>query len=158
MVNVVDRDAPGELERVRTLLNTWRIPNDTRQPTDVFRGAADVRELRDDLRRVVEGSASADHVLNSWVRRAAVTPRVVDGQVTYQGRGAVATFCGIVLTAIAHGTWQRLKACPDCHWAFYDYTRNGSKRWCVMTAGGPGGRSCGSIAKVRAYRARTAAR
>ena len=26
--------APGTLEMVRTFLNTWRIPNDTREPID----------------------------------------------------------------------------------------------------------------------------
>ncbi|WP_429448818.1 CGNR zinc finger domain-containing protein [Paraburkholderia sp. 40] len=37
-----------------------------------------------------------------------------------------------------------------------DHTRNGSKRWCSMTKGGPDGRACGTIAKVAAYRAREA--
>lgn len=32
-----------------------------------------------------------------------------------------------------------------------------SKRWCLMTAGSPGGPSCGSIAKVKAHRQRAAA-
>jgi predicted RNA-binding Zn ribbon-like protein len=35
---------------------------------------------------------------------------------------------------------------------FYDHTRNASKRWCLMNAGGPNGRACGTIAKVRRYR------
>jgi len=59
-----------------------------------------------------------------------------------------------VVAAIAAGTWPRLKVCPDCRWAFFDHTRNASKRWCLMTAGGSDGRSCGSIAKVRRYRQR----
>jgi predicted RNA-binding Zn ribbon-like protein len=40
---------------------------------------------------------------------------------------------------------------------FYDNTRNGGKRWCLMNAGGPDGRACGTIAKVRRYRDRQAA-
>ena len=81
---------------------------------------------------------------------------VVGAGGLYLGRGAApcSVVLAAVLTAIAEGTWTRLKACPDCRWVFYDHTRNGSKRWCLMTAGGSSGRSCGSIAKVRAYRAR----
>ena len=48
----------------------------------------------------------------------------------------------------------RLKACPDCRWVFYDHSRNGSKRWCGMYAGEEGGRACGTIAKVKNYRAK----
>ena len=68
MVSLADAEgqlAPGELESVRTLLNTWLIPNDSRQPTDMFgehaasqgwsrARAAVVRRLRDDLRGAVE--------------------------------------------------------------------------------------------------------
>ncbi|MGI4859348.1 MAG: CGNR zinc finger domain-containing protein [Janthinobacterium lividum] len=54
--------------------------------------------------------------------------------------------------------WPRLKTCADCRWAFYDHTRNRSKRWCGMTKGGPDGRACGTIAKVGAYRARQLAK
>ena len=61
-----------------------------------------------------------------------------------------------VVAAVGAGTWKRMKACPDCRWVFYDSTRNGSKRWCLMYAGGPDGRACGTIAKVRRYRARQA--
>ncbi len=154
MVNAIDHVAPGELERVRTLLNTWLIPNDTRVPTDRFRGAAILRELRDDLRRAVEDPPAAEHVLNSWVRRLDVTPRVAGGAVTFRGNGTAGRLLAIVVESVADGTWSRVRACPDCHWVFYDHTRNGSKRWCLMTAGGPGGRSCGSIAKVRAHRDR----
>lgn len=59
----------------------------------------------------------------------------------------------LVVGAVRDGTWWRLRACPDCGWAFYDSSRNGRRAWCSMTAG-PGARGCGSIAKTRAYRAR----
>ena len=71
--------------------------------------------------------------------------------------GPAGDFLAAVLAAVGAGTWKRLKACPDCHWVFYDNTRNGSKRWCLMYAGGPDGRACGTIAKVRRYRTRQAA-
>jgi predicted RNA-binding Zn ribbon-like protein len=63
--------------------------------------------------------------------------------------GALAELLAIVGTAVADGTWERLKACPreDCEWAFYDRTKNRSGRWCRMD-------QCGNLAKARAFRER----
>jgi len=145
------------------LLNSWRIPNDTRQATDQFdelasrqrwtrRDASLMRELRDDLRPVVEGGGTAADRLTDWIGRLGMRPVIAEGQIGFRHDGGPAadTFA-IVMAAISAGTWTRLKACPDCRWVFYDNTRNGSKRWCLMTAGGTDGRSCGTIAKVRRY-------
>lgn len=151
--------APGELEQVRALLNTWRIRNDTRAEVDDLAHAPGVlRDLRDDLRAVVEGAADADTVLSGWIARLDVRVCVADGQLgfTHDG-GDAGNILTVVLAAIADGTWPRLKACPDCRWAFYDHTRNGSKRWCMMAPAGPGSRGCGNIAKVRRHRARARA-
>jgi predicted RNA-binding Zn ribbon-like protein len=54
-----------------------------------------------------------------------------------------------IAEAQALGTWKRLKACvaDDCHWAFYDNTRNRSRTWCSMEV-------CGNRAKTRRYRRR----
>lgn len=168
MVSAREADAhaaPAGLEAVRALLNSWLIPNDSRQPTDRFgefvsqqgwteHEAASVRALRADLRSLVEsGSAAEAACLNEWIERLAVRPAVVDGQVTYSHEASPAgNLFAAVLAAVSTGTWKRLKACPDCRWVFYDHTRNGSKRWCLMYAGGPEGRACGTIAKVRRYR------
>jgi hypothetical protein len=159
--------APGDLEPVRSLLNSWLIPNDSRQPTDNFddfareqgwrpREAAVVRDLRDDVRSVVEsGDACA---LNGWIERTGIRPVVEDESLSYRhAAGPAGDILATVLSAISAGTWKRLKACPDCRWVFYDNTRNGGKRWCLMYAGGPDGRACGTIAKVRRYRDRQAA-
>jgi hypothetical protein len=170
MVSTVDAEgqqAPGQLEAVRTLLNTWLIPNDSRQPTDQFaeyaagqgwsraRGAS-VRRLRDDLRGAVESGDSA--CLNDWIGELGLRPEIDGHQLGYRHDGSpAAEVLATVLATITAGTWPRLKACPDCRWVFYDSTRNGSKRWCLMYAGGPEGRACGTIAKVRRYRDRQAA-
>jgi hypothetical protein len=148
------QEAPGQLESVRELLNTWLIPNDTRVPADRLPAAtpAAVRALRDDLRSVVTREAEMDEVLSEWIVRLQVTPVVIGGQVRFRGRPGPGDVLAVVLEAVARGEWSRLKACPDCRWVFYDNTRNASKRWCLMNAGGPGGRSCGSIAKVRRHR------
>lgn len=56
-----------------------------------------------------------------------------------------------IATAVADGTWPRLKAClaDDCHWVYYDRSPAGRSRWCTMAV-------CGSRAKMRAYRANRA--
>jgi predicted RNA-binding Zn ribbon-like protein len=63
--------------------------------------------------------------------------------------GALADLVGIVHTAMADGTWPRLKACKRdvCRWLFYDRSRNRSARWCQMAV-------CGNRTKTRAYRTR----
>jgi predicted RNA-binding Zn ribbon-like protein len=54
-----------------------------------------------------------------------------------------------VAASAEQGTWERLKACPRdcCLWAFYDTSKNRSKRWCSME-------SCGNVEKARAFRYR----
>ena len=67
----------------------------------------------------------------------------VDGVI---GRVLAAAFAGM-----EEGTWERLKACDRCSWAFYDRSRNRSGRWCSMDV-------CGNRTKTRAYRRRAGAR
>jgi predicted RNA-binding Zn ribbon-like protein len=61
--------------------------------------------------------------------------------------GAVGEMLAIIASAMADGSWERLKACAadDCHWAFYDHTRNRSGLWCDMAV-------CGNRAKVERFR------
>jgi predicted RNA-binding Zn ribbon-like protein len=157
---VTDQAAPGGLERVRTLLNTWLIPAGTRQPIDRFEGSPTVRDLRDDLRRAVERDPDADGLVSSWIERLGVAPEVEDGRIVLHARksGESWEILHAVLESMMDGSWHRLKACPDCRLVFYDHSRNGQKRWCQMSADGTGGRGCGTIAKVRAYRERTRSR
>jgi predicted RNA-binding Zn ribbon-like protein len=63
--------------------------------------------------------------------------------------GALADLVGIVHTAMADGTWSRLKACRRdvCQWLFYDRSRNRSAVWCQMAV-------CGNRIKTKAYRER----
>jgi hypothetical protein len=160
------QSAPGKLEDVRTLLNTVWIPNDTRQRRDDLAAYLRRRRLsdadgkalagiRDDLREVLKDSGRIDHLLNSAVARLGIGLIIEGGTVTFSHSGGMAReLLATVLHAVQDGTWTRLKACPDCEWVFYDRTRNASKRWCVMTASKVGGRSCGTLAKVRAFRQR----
>jgi hypothetical protein len=112
-------------------------------------------ELREDLRALalanngVETDVELETRLSVRVgaRAASLEPdrRDVDG--------AFAELVGIVYTAVADGTWHRLKACRRevCGWLFYDRSRNRSARWCQMAV-------CGNRTKTRAYRARTSMR
>jgi predicted RNA-binding Zn ribbon-like protein len=63
--------------------------------------------------------------------------------------GAIASLLATVNDAMVAGTWARLKACrnPECHWVFYDHSKNRSGTWCTMAV-------CGSRLKMRAYRDR----
>jgi predicted RNA-binding Zn ribbon-like protein len=66
--------------------------------------------------------------------------------------GALGQVVGVVHTAMADGTWPRLKACPRhiCRWVFYDRSKNRSSRWCAMSV-------CGNRIKTARYRHKPAA-
>ena len=53
----------------------------------------------------------------------------------------------VVVAAQEDGTWERLKACAECHWALYDRTRNRSATWCDAA-------KCGVRVRARRYRRR----
>jgi len=63
--------------------------------------------------------------------------------------GALAMLLLPVIAADADGSWRRVKACraDDCHWAFYDHSRNRAGVWCDMAV-------CGNRTKVRTYRSK----
>jgi len=128
---------------------------------------------RDDLRRAIEfrealralllanTGAGLDAAAVEVVRRAAgdaplhvVIDAAGGARAEPAGAGVEALFAeALAATARAQatGTWERLKACTadDCHWAFYDRSRNRSRTWCSMEV-------CGNRSKTRTYRARRA--
>ena len=59
---------------------------------------------------------------------------------------AIGGLTSIVLAAQQGGTWPRLKACAECHWALYDHTKNRSAAWC--------GSQCGARVRARRHRRR----
>jgi predicted RNA-binding Zn ribbon-like protein len=186
MVNEEHRwEAPGTLELVRAFLNTGlpaagpgqdrlhELGTDPARWAAAFPGVprpargrlAELAELRDGLRRLLtEGPGPADAAwLSGWCERTGLGVRVAaegDGLAvrlaTAPGSGLAGAVVEAVAAALAAGTWSRLRQCPDCRLVFWDRTRNASKIWCGMYAGADG-RACGSIAKVRRYRARRAA-
>jgi predicted RNA-binding Zn ribbon-like protein len=77
-------------------------------------------------------------------------PRMVPRPDLTAVDAALATLLASVATAVADGTWARLKACrePSCRWAYFDHSRNRSRSWCSMDL-------CGNRAKARAFYSRT---
>ena len=150
-VNTVDLEhgrellhSPARLQAV--LLELGLLDRGTRvTETDLDRAL----ELRDGLRglALANNEGTEDSVLEAELvvridgRDGVLEPlrRNVDG--------ALADLVGIVYTAMADGTWSRLKACRRdvCHWLFYDRSRNRSAVWCQMAV-------CGNRTKTKAYR------
>ena len=161
-VNTVDLEHRREMlsapERLRDVLGLERA---------IRISAADLRhalEVRAALRALAlannggEPDGEAAQVLERAAERGRLVVRFdgirLDGvarlePATRDVDGALAELVGVVYTAMADGTWTRLKACRRdvCHWLFYDRSRNRSAVWCQMAV-------CGNRVKTKAYRER----
>jgi predicted RNA-binding Zn ribbon-like protein len=124
-------------------------------PADVTHAQA-VREALRSLLEAKEGgppSAEASQTLARAARSAHfVLSFEPDGDAQFEpAPGGVDAALGRILAAAARsmfdGSWSRLKACQDerCRYAFFDYSKNRSGRWCNMAV-------CGNRAKARRYR------
>jgi predicted RNA-binding Zn ribbon-like protein len=104
-------------------------------------------------------AAGAIRVLNQAGAAARLVPRLTSpDELAIEPQapgvaGALGRIVAAVHQAIAHGTWERLKACErdSCRWAFYDHSKNRSGRWCHPSICGTRERS------RRAYHRRRAA-
>jgi predicted RNA-binding Zn ribbon-like protein len=152
-VNTVDFEHGREMlhspARLKTLLESLGLLEGRTHVTrrDLERSL----DLREALRALalVNNGVDRDAVLEAGLvvrvdaRSAVLAPQRRDVS------GALADLAGIVYTAMADGTWPRLKACRRdvCGWLFYDRSRNSSAVWCRMAV-------CGNRSKTKAYRAR----
>lgn len=173
--------APGGLEPVRALLNTRSIQNDRhRTPLDrldelvrdvaawestvgtkqlpVLDDLGLLRQVRTDLRAALGRSHAPE--LADWVERLQIRPVPTAAGTGWpvsmaaaQNTAVTEVMCA-ALDAVNQGLWQRLRACPDCQYVFFDGSRNNTRTWCRMIREDPSGRSCGNLAKARAKRAR----
>lgn len=116
------------------------------------------RRLRADLRAILTAhhdpsvTANDHESLNEMLR--SLTVRVTfdaagDATISADGQGVGRFLTEIVIAVVdasADGGWQRMKLCPavDCAVAYYDTSKNRSKRWCSM-------RTCGNRSKTRNY-------
>lgn len=162
-VNTADfeqgREMLSDPARLGTVLAELGLLEPEAPVTDAdLRRALAVREALRGLALANNGGAAGVEA-TAILERAAADGRLV---VEFEGSGgarleaaaagvagALGALVGIVYTAMADGTWARLKACQRdvCHWLFYDRSRNQSARWCQMAV-------CGNRTKTRAYRAR----
>jgi predicted RNA-binding Zn ribbon-like protein len=162
-VNTTDRiislDELSSPEKLRDWLTAWDLlDHRPLGPDDLARSL----ELREALRDLLVANAEAIEVPRAALERlnrAGAEGRLVvrftregEGELDASApglAGALGRLVAIAYTAMADGTWWRLKACrsDECRWAFYDSSRNRSGAWCTMSV-------CGTRAKSRAYRRR----
>lgn len=157
-VNTVDLEHGRELlsapERLRGVL---ALDPAARTGARELRRALAVREALRRLALANNGGpldADAAATLEEAAERGRLVVRFENGEARLVPRtrdvdGALAELVGIVHTAMADGTWSRLKACRRdvCHWLFYDRSRNRAAVWCQMAV-------CGNRVKTKAYRER----
>ncbi len=161
-VNTVDfehgREVLSEPERLRDVL---ALDGGVTIGDGDLRRAIEVREALRNLALANNGGDTdlqAVAVLEEAAVRGGLAVRFEDSDArlvpaSRNVDGALADLVGIVHTAMADGTWSRLKACRRdvCHWLFYDRSRNRSAVWCQMAV-------CGNRIKTKAYRERRQAR
>ncbi|MFC3351658.1 CGNR zinc finger domain-containing protein [Streptomyces echinoruber] len=160
--------APGGLALVESLVNTLDIEAGA-DALDTAEGRArlgvteaelpQARELRESLRAALLAHAGhpphrAVTPLGELLARAplyvAVDPADGTARLAAVDDGPLLARVALaVAEAAGRGTWTRLKACeaPACHWAYYDRSPAGRRRWCSMSV-------CGARAKMRRYRAK----
>jgi predicted RNA-binding Zn ribbon-like protein len=160
LVNSVDLEHDVEWLGTPTELRVWlreRELDGNRAPTRAE--LQRVHAFRDTLRELLianneqRTAPSAGAALEEAAKRARLTlelDRYGHLVLTPQADGvdgALGSILRIVYEAMADGTWHRLKACRQCTWAYYDYSKNRSATWCSMAI-------CGNRTKTRAYRRR----
>jgi len=92
----------------------------------------------------------AREVLDREAKRAPLRVSFAEPGLVPAGDGVdafLADVFAVVHDAMRTGTWQRLKSCRNCHWAFYDESKNRSATWCSMEL-------CGNRLKTKRYRGR----
>ena len=163
LVNTRDAEAGTDSIDTPAGLRSWLVERSL-APADMRPTGEDVTrmaEFRESLRAVLHanngGTLEAEELRNlNRAGRGGLRVRFdTDGGAALEPQpeepiaAAIGQVVAIVFTAIADGTFGRLKACParDCGWAFYDLSKNRSARWCSMAV-------CGSREKMRAHRAR----
>jgi len=159
-VNTVDLENEREWLSDPAALGTWALERDLAHAGARFtnRDLNQALELREAFRALLAANrdrkrdAAALGVLTDTARAARLavvfvgeTPKLepeADGVDGLCGRLA-----SVALTAMLDGSWERLKACRNCRWAFFDESKNRSAHWCSMSL-------CGNRLKTRAYRRR----
>jgi predicted RNA-binding Zn ribbon-like protein len=157
----VPKAAPEPLRAVQQFINSADVEHDRDWLPGWLEQHALVgeleraRELREALRalalanNVVPLDPGAVTVVNEAAARLSL--ELDDrGRIGVRAEGnELDRIVAIAFAAMLDGSWDRLKACRNCRWSFYDYSPNRSATWCSMQL-------CGNRKKTRAYRRRKA--
>jgi predicted RNA-binding Zn ribbon-like protein len=157
--HLTDRGVIETPEALDRWIGARGLTRGTRPTQEELRYVQDVRESIRSILKANNGApldATIVDRLNKKSPRARLVfrlqedgrPSVVSGAVG--ASGVVATVLAAAAEAAHRGIWDRLKACRECGWVFYDRSKNRSGSWCTMAI-------CGSRSKMRAYRKRSGA-
>ena len=157
----VPKAAPEPLRRVQLFVNSVDLHNEIEwlpgwlEERGLGGELERARELREALRSLILANngapldKSAVDIVNRALARISLE---LDGSadLALSAGDAIDDVVRTAAEAMLDGTWERLKACPNCNWCFYDYSPNRSASWCSM-------KICGNRKKTRDYRRRRAA-
>jgi predicted RNA-binding Zn ribbon-like protein len=156
----VPKAAPEPLRQVQLFVNSVDLHNRAEWMPDWLSAhsldhedAQRATELREALRSLVlaNNGVPLDRAALAVVNEAAARVSLqldADRRLHLTTAGdALDEIMATVLGAMLDGSWERLKACRNCSWSFYDYSPNRSATWCSMQL-------CGNRTKTREYRRR----
>src|SRR5436190_1610625 len=130
---------PGDLERWMARHGIEPGPRPPR-PRDV----AYLRQVREAIRAILATHNGAPHDPDALLvlRRASERASLGAGfdhagrpVLSWTGAGLEGVLSAVLRSAVAgggDGRWERLRACQECGWVFYDHSRNRSGSWCTM--------------------------
>ena len=151
--------APPPLREVQLLINSVDLEHgrdwlpDWLAEHGLAGGEERARSLREALRALVLGNngsrldEAAVETVNAAARRVSLRVEPAGGLSVAADGDALDRVVAIALGAMLDGSWERLKACRNCRWCFWDRSPNRSATWCSMQL-------CGNRRKTRAYRDR----
>jgi predicted RNA-binding Zn ribbon-like protein len=155
----IPKAAPQPLRQVQLFLNSVDVHNGVEWLPEWLsaRGLGEeserAAELREGLRSLVLANngvpldPAAVEIVNGAAARVSLRLDPAGRLHLATGGDALDELMVIVLETALDGSWERLKACRNCSWSFYDYSPNRSATWCSMQL-------CGNRKKTRAYRRR----
>ena len=160
-VNTVDLENEREWLGDPAALAAWARERDLAPAGARFtrRDLRQARELREAFRALLaanrdrkrDAAALGAAHERSRARRSCPSSSSTARRSSSPAADGIDRLCGqlvsVAVTAMLDGSWERLKACRNCRWAFFDESKNRSAHWCSMSL-------CGNRLKTKAYRRR----
>jgi predicted RNA-binding Zn ribbon-like protein len=150
-VNTTDHEHTRELLGSPEQVRAWLADHGNDPGRIGPAGAQRARALREALRDLLHSpSPVARALVEETGRRSRLTVTLDPPRLVPQATGldrALGDLVAVAYQAMRDGSWERLKACRNCGFSFWDASRNRSATWCSMQL-------CGNRLKVRRYRSR----